>query len=153
MKTNMPENTMRPNTPLLLTLSLILISSSCSPMSYLSQSAGMGSLIGGGLGTAGGAIWAENDSSIDGDQVTPLLGMGVAALGAVAGAYSHEQTINEQRRQYVVREHIEPDEMDAKIERLRKEVNASGSWGRLETKSYEERYPTEDGELPYQGAR
>ncbi|MBP9838863.1 MAG: glycine zipper 2TM domain-containing protein [Proteobacteria bacterium] len=136
-------------------LSVVLLTSSLSSCSTLSGIYSSEGLVGSSIGALGGAgIGYAVGTQIGKKTENTLLAAGIGAgLGALIGGSMHADAKEEQAKLVVVRKAREKDELQAKIDNLREDYNDSVSWGRSETKSWNERYEGDDFSSPYEGTR
>ena len=122
----------------------------CTAASYVSQEAlsgtAMGSLAGAGVGWL---IGNEVGMKTENVAVNAAIGGG---LGLLAGAIINEKNVSIARqREVVMREARLVSKNQQELDRLRENLYDSTSWGRGETKPWNERYLEEDPARPYQG--
>jgi len=136
------------------TLSLLIIvlglSCGCSPASYSSTEGIVGGLAGSAVGSGVGALIGSQAGNM-GTNIALNAAIG-GGMGLLSGAILHEHNLQVARdREIVLREAELIDENQRSIDLLRDQVNETSSWGKNEVKSWDERYPAENLELPYQG--
>lgn len=131
----------------------ILSMNACSPASAVSSTAAMAGLFGAGAGAAGGVYLGQQDIGVTANEGAAALGAAGALVGLTAGAIAHQNEIDKQKQTYYDRVPYETDLRAGEIERVHTYVDESSSWGRNEVKSYEDRYPLEDENRPFQGKK
>ncbi len=137
-----------------ITTLLIYISLSCtgcSLASYASQEAVSGAL-GGSLigGAAGYAISRKIGNAPQNILVNSAIG---TAAGLAAGSFINQRNIkNAKKREVVVREAKLISKNQADLDKLRKEIYDSSSWGNNETGSWDQTYPATNTGYPHQGS-
>ncbi len=124
--------------------------SGCTAASYVSQEALTASLVGSAAGSGiGWLIGNEVGSKTENIAVNAAIGGG---LGLLAGAIINEKNVSlARKREVVLREARLMDRNQMDLDRLREDLYDSTSWGRAETKSWDERYQVEQSGRPYQG--
>ena len=83
--------------------------------------------------------------------VNGAIGAGAGLLtGVIINEYQKRQSPEEIR---IIREAQLIGSNQTTIDKLRKEVDESSDWGKNESRSWEERYQTEDSHRPYLGVK
>jgi hypothetical protein len=106
------------------------------------------------IGSVGGAGFGhlfgkENGDATQNVLINSAIGAGV---GLAAGAVLYTRQLELKQEQEETKKQGELIVKSQKdIDTLRTQVNESSSWGRNETKSFEERYQIDRSEEPYQG--
>ncbi len=130
---------------------LALTCSSCSLASYVSQEA-LSTAAGGGLigGAAGYAISRRVGNASQNILVNSAIG---TAAGLAVGSFLNQKNIQTaKKREVVVREAKLIGKNQLEVDKLRKEVYDSSSWGNNEVSSWDQRYPTTNNGMPHQGS-
>ena len=139
---------------LLLPVALVVTSfstSGCSASAYGSQEAFTSGLAGGAVGSAVG--WLIGDKIGNKSENIAVNGAIGAGLGLLAGAAINERNIQlAKQREIVVREARLISKTQMELDRLRENLNDSSSWGRNETKPWDQRYTADDYAPPFQGS-
>lgn len=117
----------------------------------LSAPAALGSMIGGGLGVAGGMVWAEKDESVDKQKAAAQLGLLGAGFGMLAGSAERREQIRQERETYIERVPAMRTPGDSEIETLKEDIYSNSKNGQNESRSYEDRYVVDDESIPYEG--
>lgn len=133
-----------------LLLSSLLFSSACSPSSYTAQETLGGLAAGTAVGSGVGWLLAQKvGNTTENVLINGAIGAGV---GLLAGALLHERNVAvAKERDVVQREARLLHENERELTQLRRQIEAASSWGNNETKSWEQRYPEENPNRPYQG--
>lgn len=131
-------------------LSICLLTSSCSLANYGSQEALAGSATGGLLGGAVGyAIAQKTGNTKENVLINAGIGTGVGLLG---GALVNQRNVNNaKKREVVVREAKLISKNQMELDKLRKEIYDSSSWGNNEVDTWDKRYEGEYRPEPFQG--
>ena len=114
------------------------------------------SLTGAAVGTAGGSalglLFAESQDVSKTTENILVNGAIGAGIGLLAGVYLHQQNVElAKERAVILREYQLLRENQRDINRLRKQVYDSSSWGGNESRSWKKRYRVILEDEPYQG--
>ena len=125
----------------------------CSPAGLASTEGMFGGLAGAAVGSGVGALLADQSGGSMGKNIALNAAIG-AGVGLLGGSILGENNLKIQRqREIVLREAELIDENQRELDLLRGQIDESSSWGRNEVKPWNERYPAEDLQLPFDGPR
>lgn len=133
-----------------LVFAAVCFTTGCSPAAYSSSEGIVGGLIGSAMGSGVGAYFG----SVEGNMTKNILANAAigGGLGLLGGSMMYENNLQlERQREVVVREAEMIDKNQRELDLSRERLYDSTSWGGNDSKPWNERYPAEDLELPYQG--
>lgn len=144
------RNSIRQLTTAFLVASLFSAATGCSPTSVLSTEGAAGGLLGAAGGTGiGYVIGTQIGKTTENMLLAGTIGSG---LGLMAGGLLYEHNVfSAQEREVVIRRAQRISTQQRQIDSLREDMFERSSWGRGESKSWNDRYWGESYDAPYEG--